>query len=128
MIIVLDTPYRKERAIKELQKVPLGAGMEMELRVHKDNRTLAQNRRHWAMMTAVSQQMPSQMGGAWHSPESWHELFKRMFLGVEAFEFDDKIYKAPISSRGLKIHAFADFDQQIDVWMAEHGIMLEGGL
>ena len=128
MLVILDSPDRLAYAAKQLQKVPVDAGMEVEIRQHKDSRTLQQNKLHWLLMTALSQQMPAQMDEVWHSPESWHELMKRMFLGVEAFEIAGKVYKAPKSSRKLKVAEFSDFFAQCDAFAAEHSIMIGGDL
>jgi len=128
MLVILDSSGRKEYAADKLASVPVDAGMVMEIRAHKYSRSLQQNKLHWLLMTAISQQMPSQMGGEWHAPESWHELFKRMFLGVEAFSINGQMHKAPKSSRKLTVAEFSEFYAQCDVWAAEHSIMIGGDM
>ena len=128
MLIVLDSDDRKAYAAKQLAKVPVDAGMEMEIRVHKDNRSLAQNRKYWAVLGDISAQMPAQLNGTWYSSEAYHEYFKRLFLGVEVMSIDGNTCHSSRSTRTLKTKEFAEYLEQLDWWCAEHNINFDGGL
>lgn len=79
----------------------------------KPTRTVEQNSRYWALVTAISKQAPDYMGGEWHSPEVWHEYCKRRFLGVDAGPFGNGV---PKSTRGLRVGPFGDYMTEIEVW------------
>jgi len=79
----------------------------------KPTRSLDQNARYWALLTAISQQAPSHMGGEWHSPEVWAEYCKRRFLGMESGPWGNGV---PRSTRKLKIGEFADYMTEIESW------------
>ncbi len=128
MIVTLDSDARKEYAAKQLARVPVDAGMEMEIRVHADSRTLAQNRKYWAILNEITAQMPAQLDSTWYSAEMYHEYFKRLFLGTEVMEIDGKIYHAPKSTRKLKVKPFAKYLEKLDWWCAEHNVNFDGGL
>lgn len=79
----------------------------------KPTRSLEQNSRYWALMTAISQQAPSYMGGEWHDPESWHEYCKRRFIGVESGPFGGS---RAMSSKKLGVEKFSDYMTEAEAW------------
>lgn len=83
---------------------------------HKSSRSLEQNARLWALLTEISQQAPSAMGGEWHSPEVWHEYCAKRFLGMEAGPFGHGVRKR---TSKLKVSEFADYMAQIEAWAAD---------
>ena len=82
----------------------------------KPTRSIEQNSFYWALLTAISKQAPSHMGGEWHSPEVWAEYCKRRFLGVERGPFGGGV---PKSTRKLKVGEFADYLAEIESWAHE---------
>lgn len=82
----------------------------------KPNRSLEQNSRYWALLTAISQQAPAYMGGEWHSPETWHHYCASRFLGMESGPFG---HGAPKSTRKLKVAEFSDYMTEIEAWAAD---------
>ena len=55
------------------------------------------------------------MGGKLYSAESWHEQFKRQFIGVEELPSGEVIGK---SSTGLSKAEFCDFCTQVEAYAA----------
>lgn len=82
----------------------------------KTSRSLEQNSRYWALLTAISQQAPAYMGGEWHSPETWHHYCASRFLGMEAGPFGHGVAK---STRKLKVAEFCDYMTAIEAWAAD---------
>lgn len=82
----------------------------------KSRRTLEQNARYWALLTEISKQAPSHMGGEWHSPETWHMYCRRRFLGVEPGPFGEGV---PKSTAKLGIGAFGDYMTEIEAWAVD---------
>lgn len=83
---------------------------------HKPSRSVEQNARYWALLTEISQQAPSSMGGEWHSPEVWHEYCAKRFLGMEAGPFGHGVRKR---TSKLKVSEFADYMTQVEAWAAD---------
>ena len=98
---------------------------------YKRNRSLEQNRRHWAMLDDIANYMASVMDGEWYSPACWHELFCQRFLGTQVIkicnvpggnvtEFGHDEYKvARHRSSKLSVSEFRDLDEQIEAYMAD---------
>ena len=105
-----DMP-RIGRAIRDM-----GFPVRVEIEPHKANRSHEQNARYWALLTEISQQAPSSMGGEWHSPEVWHEYCAKRFLGMEAGPFGHGVRKR---TSKLKVSEFADYMTQVEAWAAD---------
>lgn len=97
---------------------------ELICRPYKTTRSLEQNKRYWALMGEVAEQMAAHMDGVYHAPESWHEIMKKRFLGYDVMEVEGATYEVPKSSRKLKVDEFADFMTQVEAWAIEQGVML----
>lgn len=82
----------------------------------KPKRSLEQNARYWALLTEISKQAPSHMGGEWHSPDTWHMYCRRRFLGVEPGPFGEGV---PKSTAKLGIGAFGDYMTEIEAWAVD---------
>lgn len=96
--------------------------MELILRPAKSKRTEEQLRRQWALYRQVAAVvwLPNSETGEMQqfSPEAWHELFARMFIGVE--ELPDGSVKA-LSTARLSVEVFGEYMTQIEAWCAEQG-------
>lgn len=95
---------------------------------HKETRSLAQNRRYWVLVNEWAQQAPQHMDGEWHAPEVWHEFFRQRFLGIEGVPIDGDMVPIIRSTRTLKVDEFAEYMEQVEAWMAEHGLEYLGDL
>ena len=93
----------------------LQGGKRWVLTVSLRKRTKAQNRRYWGngVLAQVAQQ--AMVNGKQYSAETWHELFKRMFIGVEELPDGSVIGK---SSTALTTAEFSDFCTQVEAYAA----------
>lgn len=86
------------------------------LTVTRRKRTQKQNRRYWG--NGVLAQIAAQAttaDGRMHSVDNWHEVFKRMFIGVEQLPNGEVIGK---SSTGLSTVEFSEFCTQVEAYAA----------
>lgn len=85
------------------------------LEVRKKKRSDAQNRRYWGrgVLAQISEQ--AKIGGRRYSPESWHEQFKRQFIGV--IELPNGQVQGK-SSTDLTTSEFSDFCAQVEAFAA----------
>lgn len=93
----------------------LQGGKRWVLTVSLRKRTKAQNRRYWG--NGVLKQIAEQatVGGKLYSAETWHEQFKRMFIGVEQLPNGEVIGK---SSTELDTSEFSAFCDQVEAYAA----------
>lgn len=97
-------PHLKER---------LQAGKSLVLTVQDRKRTLPQNRRYWG--DGVLKQIADQavVNGRMFDAETWHELFKRKFIGV--IELPDGSVVG-MSSTKLSTAEFSRFCEQVEAY------------
>ena len=81
------------------------------LTVKRLKRTPAQNRRYWGRGVLAQVAEQATVNGQLYSAESWHEQFKRMFIGVE--QLPDGSVQGK-SSAGLTTTGFSDFCTQVE--------------
>lgn len=82
----------------------------------KSARSIEQNARYWALVTAISKAAPDYMGGEHHTPEVWHEYLARRFLGMDPGPFGEGVRK---STARLKVGEFAQYMTEVEVWASE---------
>lgn len=89
------------------------------------NRTIAQNRRYWAILRDISEQWRSEDGYR-YTPTQLHEEFKRHFIGSEEewIGFDGMVRSIPISTTGLSTREFNEYTDQVEAWAADAGVVL----
>ena len=94
----------------------LQADKKLSLTCKLRKRTAKQNRRYWGkgVLAQVAQQ--ATVGGKLFAAETWHEQFKRMFIGVEELPDGSVIGK---SSTELTAVEFADFCTQVEAYAAQ---------
>lgn len=85
------------------------------LTVKRRKRTKAQNRRYWGKGVLAQVAEQAVVGGKQYSAETWHEMFKRMFIGVEELPDGQVVGK---SSRSLTTSEFSDFCTQVEAYAA----------
>ena len=95
----------------------LQGGKRWVLTVSLRKRTKAQNRRYWG--NGVLKQIADQatVNGRLYSAETWHEQFKRMFIGVVELPSGEVIGK---SSADLTTAEFCEFCYQVEAYAATH--------
>jgi hypothetical protein len=93
----------------------LQGGGRWVLTIARRKRTTKQNRRYWGggVLAQIAQQ--AVVGGRLYSAESWHEQFKRQFIGVEELPGGEVIGK---SSTGLSTVEFSEFCTQVEAYAA----------
>ncbi|GAB2471999.1 hypothetical protein GCM10027082_24390 [Comamonas humi] len=86
------------------------------LTVTRRKRTKAQNRRYWGngVLSQIAQQATTP-DGRLYSAESWHEVFKRMFIGIEELPNGEVIGK---SSADLTTAEFSEFCAKVEAYAA----------
>ena len=108
-------------AIKEqlfpFLKTVLQSGGCWVLTVKRRKRTTKQNRRYWGngVLAQVAQQ--AVVNGKQFSAETWHELFKRKFIGMDELPDGSVVGK---SSTKLTTAEFSDFCTQVEAYAAQH--------
>lgn len=97
-------------------KAVLQGGGRWVLTVTRRKRTQKQNRRYWGggVLAQIAAQATT-TDGRMHSAENWHEVFKRMFIGVEQLPNGEVIGK---SSTGLSTVEFSEFCTQVEAFAA----------
>jgi hypothetical protein len=90
-------------------------GHRWVLSIAPRKRTKAQNRRYWGNGVLAQVAAQAAVGGRLYSTETWHEQFKRMFIGVEQLPNGDVIGK---SSTALSTAEFSDFCSQVEAYAA----------
>ena len=97
-----------------------GAAYELVLRPMKSKRSIDQNRRYWLLLREIS--AVAWLNGRQFSDETWHEFFKRTFIGCDEIAMPDGSTELRgISTTKLKVDEFGDYMLQIEQWAAEQG-------
>ena len=97
-----------------------GAAYELVLRPMKSKRSIEQNKRYWTLLREVS--AVAWLNGRQFSDETWHEFFKRTFIGCDEIAMPDGSTELRgISTTKLKVDEFGDYMLQIEQWAAEQG-------
>jgi len=96
-------------------KTALQNGKRYVLTVKLRKRTSKQNRRYWGngVLAQIAQQ--ATVNGKLFDAETWHELFKRMFIGVTELPDGSVIGK---SSAGLTTAEFCEFCDKVEAYAA----------
>lgn len=85
------------------------------LTITRKKRTPAQNRRYWGrgVLAQIAQQ--ATVNGKLYSAETWHEMFKRQFIGVIELPNGQVVGK---SSTELSTREFCDFCDEVEAFAA----------
>lgn len=97
-----------------LQTVLQGGGRWV-LTVARRKRTQPQNRRYWGQGVLAQVAAQAVVNGKQYSAETWHELLKRMFIGVDELPDGSVIGK---SSTKLTTAEFSEFCAQVEAYAA----------
>lgn len=119
--LTLDLHNRQQAwAVMEAHLFPflkeqLQIGKRLVLTVGPRKRTPPQNRRYWGrgVLAQVAQQ--ATVGGKLFAAETWHEQFKRQFIGVIELPSGEVVGK---SSTELDTGEFSDFCTQVEAFAA----------
>lgn len=93
----------------------LQGGHRWVLTIAPRKRTKAQNRRYWGDGVLAQVAAQAVINGRLYSTETWHEQFKRMFIGIEELPNGEVVGK---SSAALSTVEFSDFCSQVEAYAA----------
>ena len=93
----------------------LQGGSRWVLTVTRRKRTSRQNRRYWGKGVLAQIAEQAVVNGRQYDAETWHEQFKRMFIGVE--ELPDGSVRGK-SSTSLSTSEFSAFCDQVEAYAA----------
>ena len=96
-------------------KEALQAGSCWVLKIERRKRTPPQNRRYWGkgVLSQIAEQ--AAVNGKLYSTETWHEQFKRQFIGVIELPNGEVIGK---SSTQLSTTEFSEFCDKVEAYAA----------
>lgn len=114
--IYLSNGQKRLEALEAIKQAKLGSTIKIER-----TRTLKQNARYWGNGVLAQIARKASVNGKRFSAESWHEHFKRLFIGIE--EMPDGSVRGK-SSKELEIEEFAKFAQQVEAYaVTELGVV-----
>lgn len=90
-------------------------GKRLVLTIKLRKRTAPQNRRYWGRGVLAQIAEQATVNGKLYSAETWHEMFKRQFIGVIELPSGEVIGK---SSKDLSTAEFSEFCQQVEAYAA----------
>ena len=91
----------------------LQAGATWVLTIDKKKRTSKQNRRYWGKGVLAQIASQATVSGKLYSAENWHEMFKRIFVGVIELPNGEVIGE---SSASLTTKEFCDFCDEVEAY------------
>jgi hypothetical protein len=91
----------------------LQAGKRLVLVVSLRKRTPKQNRRYWGKGVLAQIAAQAAPGGRLYSAKTWHEQFKRQFIGVIELPNGDVVGK---SSKDLNTAEFCEFCDKVEAY------------
>ncbi|WP_250439345.1 recombination protein NinB [Delftia tsuruhatensis] len=97
-----------------LKQVLQGSGRWV-LTVTRRKRTKAQNRRYWGGGVLAQVAAQAVVNGKQYDAETWHEMFKRLFIGVVELPNGEVVGK---SSADLTTAEFSEFCTRVEAYAA----------
>lgn len=117
MYFILDNDKRKQNAIEYISSLKADEKYGVEVKLHKKNRSLAQNRTMWLWLDLIADYMGE-------SANDLHDLFKVRFLGYEDVTIAGEEVRRIKSTTGLKPSEFSKYMSQIELVARELNIIL----
>ena len=123
-IIKLEDFGSLQDALAYLKALDLGKGWEIEVRPAKDSRTLPQNDLYWMWCSTAAKHFSTEE--AKYTKNDMHDIFCHKFLGytdgkiIGTTEFKPELR----STTGLKVDEMHEYMNKVEVWCAEHGLLL----
>jgi hypothetical protein len=91
----------------------LGSGKRLVLTCKLQKRTAPQNRRYWGRGVLAQIAEQATVAGKLYAAETWHEQFKRQFIGVIELPNGEVVGK---SSTDLTTAEFSDFCAEVEAY------------
>ena len=84
----------------------------------QEKRRNQQNRRYWAVLHELAEQLNI------NDVEAWHEWCKRRFIGVKEVTLPDgEVINIGRSSTDLSVKEFTDYMTSIEAWAVDQGVI-----
>lgn len=100
------------------------ADLEIVLRPYQSKRSTEQNKRLWALYREIADNV--WVDGRKFDQDTWHEYFKRRFIGcTERVLPDGGTETRGISTKTLNTAEMAEYQTRIEAWAAEQGVIFE---
>lgn len=125
-VFVLRTTDQLDRLLAFLRdtweaQADTDAPLEVTVGVWKEQRSNAQNARYWAILTEIANQVT--VKGKRYDTESWHEFFKRKFIGYQELPTGGMV---GLSSATLSTEDFSAYMTQVEAHaVSELGVIFE---
>jgi hypothetical protein len=95
-----------------------GEPLRIEVTQRGDKRSAEQNKRYWALLRSISEQ--AWVDGRQFDSETWHELFRRQYIGTEEIHLPDGTrIERGISTTTLSVSEFTSLMDRIEQYAAE---------
>lgn len=105
-----------------LPEIVDGIPIEIVVRELVRDRTVAQNRRYWAVITEISEQL--WVGGHRYTKDQLHEEFKKHFIGADEYVgLDGAVHMVPYSTTKLSTKEFNEYMTQVEAWAVDVGVV-----
>jgi hypothetical protein len=109
-------------AFKEINQLFTDEGWILTFQKIKDRRRTAQNRRYWAILHEISEQLL--VNNQMLSADTWHEWAKRRFIGAREIPLPDgEVIYLGMSSTELSVAEFSDYMQMLEAWAIEKNVI-----
>jgi len=115
----IDTPQKRDRAVKWLAQIPLDGTIELSVKPYRPTRSQLQNRRYWLILQKIKE-----VSG--HETDELHEIFKSKFLGVQTSDLSGETITHQRSSTRLTTAEFAQYMERVEEFAISNlGVWLE---
>lgn len=103
--------------LRENWRIASLAGRPLAVTVtqYKEKRSQEQNKRYWAILGEIAERV--NMNGKVFSAESWHEYFRRYFIGCDELPDGGVI---GISTTTLSVEEFSEYMEKITAFAASN--------
>lgn len=89
---------------------------------HVEKRSNEQNKRYWACLNEISEQLKTADG--LYSSETWHCYFRQRFLGCEDVKLPNRNHMIiPRSTTELDVKEFVEYMERVEHFAHEHGVI-----
>lgn len=121
--ILIDNERARGYALGIIKAMAITEPMLVIIEPYRDKRSHEQNRRYWAILQDIADQVkPS---GSGYSADTWHKYFAAKLIGINEVKLPNgKALVEPVSTTTLKVDEFNDYMTKIEAFAAERGVIL----
>ena len=116
---IMDSPESIDKMIGFLETVrssfPQAKVLEVEVRDHKTNRSLAQNRLIWMIYKQIADYIEETTGEI-HSDEAIHSLMKQTFLPMRCATIRGEVVRERKSTTKLSTKEMGEYIEKVEQW------------